>query len=47
MSTNADTDQITEHMPVICSAGGRFATVDHLDKGGTIKLTKDEQGQHH
>ena len=42
-----DTAEIKEHMPVICSAGGQFATVDHLDKGNTIKLTKDEQGQHH
>ncbi len=42
-----DTGENKEHMPVICSAGGQFATVDHLDKGNTIKLTKDDQGQHH
>ena len=42
-----DTGEIKEHMPVICSAGGQFATVDHLDKGNTITLTKDDQGQHH
>ena len=29
------------------SAGVPFATVDHTDAGNTIKLTKDEQGQHH
>ena len=48
-STNAmiEPSAIKEHMPVICSAGGQFAIVDHLDKGDTIKLTKDEQGQHH
>jgi hypothetical protein len=39
--------QIRDHMPVVCSDGGQFATVDHLDKGNTIKLTKDDQGRHH
>ena len=42
-----DTSQIKEHQPVVCSEGGQFATVDHLDADGTIKLTKDENGQHH
>ena len=42
-----DTTQIREHMPVVCSNGGQFATVDHLDAGDTIKLTRDENGQHH
>lgn len=42
-----DTRQIQDHMPVVCSNGGQFGTVDHLDKGGTIKLTKDDTGQHH
>ncbi len=41
------TSQIKEHMPVVCSEGGQFASVDHLDKGNTIKLTKDDKGQHH
>ncbi|MBA3276670.1 MAG: DUF2171 domain-containing protein [Chloroflexia bacterium] len=46
--TNTGTaSQIKEHMPVVCSDGGQFATVDHLDAGNTIKLTKDDQGQHH
>jgi hypothetical protein len=38
--------EIKEHMPVVCSEGGQFATVDHLD-GNAIKLTKDESGKHH
>lgn len=38
--------QIVEHMPVVCSEGGQFATVDHMD-GNAIKLTKDESGHHH
>lgn len=42
-----NTSDIKEHMPVVCSDGGQFATVDHLDPGNTIKLTKDDQGQHH
>lgn len=40
------TSQIVEHMPVVCSEGGQFATVDHLD-GNSIKLTRDEHGNHH
>jgi hypothetical protein len=41
-----DTTKIKEHMPVVCSENGQFATVDHLE-GDQIKLTKDAQGQHH
>ena len=44
---NVNAEQIRPHMPVVCSNGGQFATVDHTDPGDTIKLTKDEQGQHH
>jgi len=40
------TGQIREHMPVVCSEGGQFATVDHVE-GNAIKLTKDNTGQHH
>ena len=39
--------KIQPHMPVVCSNNGQFATVDHVDKGNSIKLTKDDQGQHH
>ncbi len=42
-----DTSKIKEHMPVVCSDNKQFATVDHLDSGDSIKLTKDAQGQHH
>jgi hypothetical protein len=42
-----DTSQIKPHMPVVCSNNGQFATVDHLDKNNSIKLTKDDSGQHH
>jgi hypothetical protein len=38
--------QIKDHMPVVCSNGGQFGAVDHMD-GNYIKLTKDDQGQHH
>lgn len=44
---NVNPSQIKEHMPVVCSDGGQFATVDHMDAGNTIKLTRDEQGNHH
>ena len=39
-------DDIREHMPVVCSNGGQFGTVDKVE-GNSIKLTKDESGQHH
>jgi len=38
---------IKPHMPVVCSNGGQFATVDHLEGSDTIKLTRDNAGQHH
>jgi hypothetical protein len=38
---------ITEHMAVVGADGAPVGTVDHLDAQDTIKLTKDEQGQHH
>jgi hypothetical protein len=47
MDTTRITTQIKDHMPVVCSNGGQFATVDHLDAGNTIKLTKDDRGLHH
>jgi hypothetical protein len=37
---------IQPHLPVVCSNNKQFATVDHLD-GDYIKLTRDDQGQHH
>jgi hypothetical protein len=42
-----DTSQIQPHMPVVCSENGQFATVDHMDRNNSIKLTKDNNGQHH
>ena len=39
--------QIKEHMPVLGANGEQLGTVDHLDPNDTIKLTRDEQGQHH
>lgn len=42
-----DASQIRPHMPVVCSNGEQFGTVDHTDPGAAIKLTKDEQGKHH
>ena len=38
--------QIREHMPVVCSNGKECGLIDHLD-GNSIKLTKDDYGQHH
>ncbi|MGH2534420.1 MAG: DUF2171 domain-containing protein [Thermomicrobiales bacterium] len=41
-----DRTQIQEHMPVVCSNNVQFGTVDRVE-GNFIKLTKDDQGQHH
>ena len=41
-----NTSHIKPHMPVVCSEGGQFAVVDHL-QGEAIKLKKDKSGQHH
>ena len=38
---------IRPHMPVVCSEDGQFATVDHVEGYSSIKLTKDDSGQHH
>ncbi|CAN5815145.1 MAG: DUF2171 domain-containing protein [Chloroflexia bacterium] len=42
-----DVNQIKDHMTVIDSNSMEFATVDHLDAGSTIKLTKDDDDNHH
>lgn len=42
-----DTNAIKPEMPVVCSQGGQFATVDHMEGIGSIKLKKDEAGIHH
>jgi hypothetical protein len=48
MTTNSTFERnIREHMQVVSSDGGQFATVDHLDANATIKLTKDDRGMHH
>lgn len=39
--------QIKEHMAVLASDGTEFATVDHLDGENSIKLIRDENGNHH
>ena len=44
--TMVDTSMIREHMPVVCSNGEQFATVDRVE-GDSIKLTRDDHGQHH
>src|SRR5688500_14034244 len=46
MAKKAMDTKIREHMPVVCSNGGQFGTVDRVE-GSSIKLTKDDQGQHH
>jgi hypothetical protein len=38
--------EIREHMPVVCSNGDQFGTVDRLE-GSYIELAKDDQGRHH
>ncbi len=40
-------NEIKPEMPVVCSQGGKFATVDHIEGTQSIKLKKDDSGQHH
>jgi hypothetical protein len=39
-------NKISEGMPVVCSNEQQFGTVDRVE-GESIKLTKDQSGQHH
>lgn len=41
------TSEIKPDMPVVCSQGGQFAKVDHMEGDRTIKLMRDENGDHH
>jgi hypothetical protein len=44
----ANPADIKPHMPVVCSEGGQFASVDHIASDNrTIKLAKDSSGKHH
>lgn len=40
-------NQIQEHMPVVCKDGTKLGTVDHLEGENSIKLTRDDAGNHH
>jgi hypothetical protein len=40
-------NEIHPDMPVVCSQGDQFATVDHMEGSDFIKLKKDNSGQHH
>lgn len=42
-----DINTIKPEMPVVCSQDGQFATVDHLEGANSIKLNRDESGEHH
>jgi hypothetical protein len=39
--------QIKPNTPVVCSNNRQFAVVDHMEGTDTIKLNKDDKGQHH
>ncbi len=39
--------QIKPNIPVVCSNNNQFAVVDHMEGTDTIKLNKDDKGQHH
>lgn len=42
-----DITQIKPDMPAVWSQDVQFATVDHREGSKTIKLTKDNNSQHH
>lgn len=46
MDQKAMASQIKEHMEIVGSNDQYFAIVDDVE-GDAIKVTKDEQGQHH
>jgi hypothetical protein len=46
-ATMVNANQIKPNAPVVCSEDGQFAVVDHMEGKHTIKLKKDEKGQHH
>lgn len=39
--------EIKPDMPVVCSQGGQFAVVDHMEGPDSIKLKRDKAGNHH
>ncbi len=39
--------QIKPNTPVVCSNNKQFGVVDHMEGTDTIKLNKDDKGQHH
>lgn len=39
--------QIENHMPVVGTDGTELGKVDHLEGENSIKLTRDENGNHH
>lgn len=43
----ANASEIKPDMPVVCSKDGQFAVVDHMEGTSSIKLKKDERGNHH
>jgi len=40
-------NEIKPNAPVVCSEDGQFAIVDHVQGTNSIKLKKDDEGQHH
>lgn len=40
-------DQIKPDMPVVCSEGRQFASVDQMENTNYLKLKKDDVGQYH
>ena len=42
-----DSKQVKNDMAVVGSDNAACATVDHLQGAATIKLKKDDKGQHH
>jgi hypothetical protein len=42
-----NSSEIKPGMPVVCSENGQFAVVDHLEGDTSIKLRRDQAGQHH
>ena len=47
MSDRDHASRIEDGMSVVCSNGAEVGTVDHLDGENSIKLRRDDEGNHH
>lgn len=47
MDSDTARELIRPHMQVVAADGDELATVDHIEGHSSIKLAKDDTGEHH